>query len=249
MNLTINQCAAVSARVTMLELDKGFAAKFPFELKDDFRSSFPSAKWNPRQKQWEVGPRSGKRLAQWIDTVKTNYSDESVDEYESHLLTEKELNALLTKLNELNNEIEAKTQKLKGIVDLRQEIEIAKNLISSRQQELDNLKSTIDVENRQIQAEKDRIHDQLLQVVDIVKLKACAKAMAYHISLLGKPNKEAYYEAQEQITLAQDRLRAVGLKLEAIDRLASANKNRPDRDHPKFITDKMWYELSECKVN
>ncbi len=52
---------------------QGFAIKIIYEMKDDFKESFPSAKWNSDEKVWEVGPRSGSRLEAWRDANAENY--------------------------------------------------------------------------------------------------------------------------------------------------------------------------------
>ncbi len=245
---SLNQSPVAAERVSMHELENGFAAKFPFEIKDDFRGNFPSATWNSSSKQWEVGPRSGKRLAQWIETVKVNFS-ETIDEYESRLLSEKELNSLLAKLTAVNKDIDSKTMTLKDVETSRREIESASNLLASRQDALTKLKEKIDIENKLQKAEMDMIKNQISNIINVENLKFYAKEMSYHIGLLGKPNKEAFHNAQEEIQIAQKRLRTAGLKIEAIERLSEANKNRPDRDHPKYITEKMWYQLSEYRAN
>ncbi|MBS3964247.1 MAG: hypothetical protein KGZ80_07095 [Methylomonas sp.] len=238
----------VEERVAMIKLEKGFAAKFPFELKDDFRLNFPSAQWNPKQKQWEVGPRTGKRLEQWVNVVKSNYS-ESVEEYESRLLSENELNKLLDKLKTLNKEIDAKTRLLKEVPESRREIEQALCLLEGRKQALANLHEEMNIQAESVKSEMNRIKEQLAPVVDIDQMKECAKKMGYSMGLHGQHHKDAFNDARAHIKEAQNRLRSAGLKLEAIDRLVDANKNRPDRDHPKYISEKMWFQLSECNAS
>ena len=62
----------------MIEIKKkgnGFAIKFPFALKDAFRASFKSAKWNPDEKQWEVGTDGEARLRQWAEAAREAAED------------------------------------------------------------------------------------------------------------------------------------------------------------------------------
>jgi hypothetical protein len=44
--------------IEIIKLENGWAVKFPYDLKDDFRRLFKSAKWNSEQKRWELGKNS-----------------------------------------------------------------------------------------------------------------------------------------------------------------------------------------------
>ena len=56
------------APIGIEELEGGrLGVSFPFDLKDSFKNTFPSAKWNPVDKQWTVGKRVRKRLDQWVE--------------------------------------------------------------------------------------------------------------------------------------------------------------------------------------
>lgn len=46
-----------------------WGVKFAFELKDSFKETFPSARWNQDERQWEVGTRSKQRLDDWLEVI------------------------------------------------------------------------------------------------------------------------------------------------------------------------------------
>ena len=45
----------------------GFSCVLPFELKDNFKRCFPSAKWDRDNKVWKIGPRSRKRFDELVE--------------------------------------------------------------------------------------------------------------------------------------------------------------------------------------
>ena len=48
-------------------MDKRNYVNIPYRLKDDFKNALKSAKWDPAEKCWYVGPRSLKKLKAWIE--------------------------------------------------------------------------------------------------------------------------------------------------------------------------------------
>lgn len=132
------------ALINISKIENGFAIKFPFDLKDNFRSNFKSAKWNAAEKQWEVGSRSGKKL------------DISIEEA-------KRLGAVMS-----------------------------------------------------------RVHKNVDRV-----------------------SKEKFEDARLQVREMRNALRLAGLRCYAIDFIASANVNRPDRDGPAFLKESDWLKISK----
>ncbi|HHM8366130.1 TPA: hypothetical protein ACRMZW_004332 [Pseudomonas aeruginosa] len=64
--------AAPMEEMKVTKLEKSFAIKVPYELKGCFRNALPSAKWNPKGKYWEVGPRSKDKLDAWLEKIEAN---------------------------------------------------------------------------------------------------------------------------------------------------------------------------------
>lgn len=64
--------AAPVEEMKVTKLEKSFAIKVPYELKGCFRNALPSAKWNPKGKYWEVGPRSKDKLDAWLKKMEAN---------------------------------------------------------------------------------------------------------------------------------------------------------------------------------
>ena len=53
---------------------------------------------------------------------------------------------------------------------------------------------------------------------------------------VGAAARNEWHAAQEVIRSAQEKLREIGLRCKAIDRLEDLNFNRPDRDKPSHVT-------------
>lgn len=213
------------------KLEKGFSVKFPFELKDSFRGTFKTAKWNPCEKVWVVGPRSEKRLDQWISESEALCAEfeKAKEENDSHALTENELIVVKhelaqfkLKIEELNKTNERLTESRLLISSIREEIKIAKA-------EFDE-KTKIQKEHQAIlQAEFDKVCD-LRTILD------AQSDMQSAYNKIGAIHRRKYKTAQETIIEQHDRLEKVSMRSLGLAELGAMSFNRPDRDVPRDIT-------------
>jgi DNA repair exonuclease SbcCD ATPase subunit len=220
--------------------ENGFAVKFPFELKDSFRELFPSAKWDSYKKVWTVGPRSGKRLETW--KAETEQAAESIiaeNEAKSELdLTTNEIASLKQKLAEL-------AKSTAEIQALRTQAQEAKALLESMKAEVNQAETLKQNEAQQLEHEKQEALQLISKIIDLSACRNAASTMARNMVPSDRTKKAAFNDAQETVIKAFQQLKEAGLRVEAISFLADANVNRPDRDHPRFVLDKHWYQLTK----
>ncbi|NDX19750.1 DUF2333 family protein [Acinetobacter baumannii] len=205
--------------IEVKKIETGYAVKFPFELKDNFKSVFKTAKWNPILKQWEVGPRSYKKLVEWTEIA------EQVDE---ELMRAKE-----------QEETDA------DLFSAKAELETIKNSIVAKQKTQAEWQSTLDelaqyrLEIEKAKAERVAAENEILKtraqvqqfldgVIDFKRIQEAKTQMSYLHRKVGERSK---FDAQQDIILDElKKLRNVGFNSPALQYLASLNYNRPDRD-------------------
>lgn len=225
----------------IIAIPTGFAIQFPFALKDAFRTTFPNAKWNATAKQWEVGPRSGKRLEQWVEA--STSAAQAVEELDQQLLHANELEQLRNELSKIERETrEAIAQREQviasrnTIANVAAEIEAAKDKLNEARRALIDAKASE-------AAEKGRINALLEGVIDMAAIRHDAGTMARNMIPSNRQAKEKFESARMSIREQRDLLVEAGWRCSAIEKLATANVNRPDRDHPKHVLDEDWYSL------
>jgi len=67
--------------------------------------------------------------------------------------------------------------------------------------------------------------------------------MSRLISRIDKHSKQVFSDAQDKVIAMHGALKQAGFRCEAIEFIATANKNGPDRDNPEFVTEKMLLNI------
>lgn len=237
---------------------KAFLAKIPYDLKNEFRSAFKSAKWQAEEKAWLLGSRSGKRLIDWLEIALPKYDEflkekEKQDALQESLeLEESEIKAIDLRLAELRKELKRKDE-------LELEISYLKEALKRKSKEKMTLKSLIDrnkpivlSHEKEIEAlkrENKKANDENNELIE--KNKAVLEGFALNIdrmailvdeiinvlstvrigSLISKYNKGKLDNLQNE--LRSDfilPLENFGYSVKFLNRCYDANGNRPDRD-------------------
>ncbi|WP_340124488.1 hypothetical protein [Methylobacter svalbardensis] len=232
-------------KLSSTKTDSGFVVSVPYELKDDFKAHFKTAKWSPTQKQWCVGPRSGKKLQQWIDQINITFSDEALEEFDSSLMTEKEIEQLKQNIELINDEIKGKLDTLGKLSELKVQVEECTQLFRFKKEKLKEIISAIEIEKAEIVDEKKKLKMLIGSVIDIDDAKLQASIMARYHKNVSSNDKRRFSDAQDEIIVYWDNLKSAGLSCQAINFLSSANKNRPDLDRASFVTEKMWFNIKD----
>lgn len=217
----------------IIRIETGFAIKLPFDLKDSFRATFPSAKWNPSSKQWEVGPRSGKRLRQWA--VAAADVAQAIEERDQQELTAAELEQLRSELVELERKVRDTIASRVAIAQLASEIQAAGEKLNAVRAEV---KAAEDAAN----AEKQRVDGLLAGVIDLPGIKRSTDKMASNMGCVSRSGKAWFAEAKEFVLVQRELLLRAGWRCRAIEKLAAASIDRA-LDSPRYIPASDWYDL------
>lgn len=229
----------------IIKTESGYAISFPYELKENFRRAFPSATWNPTAKRWEVGSRSGKRLEQWVELAREAVTE--IEERDQRELDRDEIESLerdIKRIAETARKTLAETEEKKDRTETMRGL--AEELLAARS-DLAAARAVADEAEKAEKAEKAKIDELLSEIIDLPRIKAAMARMARTMVPADRRVKEQFEEAREIVKAQRDILKAAGWSCRAIDRLAGANVNRSDRDHPKFILEGHWYEISKIE--
>lgn len=212
--------------VVITPLASGFAISFPFSWKNKFRESFPTAKWNPAEKRWEVGPRSGKRLEQWVEVMRPLMDADAAAEQAEFDTVE------LERLREY-------------AARLRREIEVARGDAAHAAEvaaELQRVRADVEVAKAELAAaQKDaatlaaQVGAALADVIDMHAVKEAHCEMRRQFGGVGAQARERWDAAQEVLRAAEATLAGLGIASRGISKLAHLNFNRPDRDRPNLV--------------
>ena len=213
----------------------GFAIQFPFALKDAFRAAFPSSKWDALTKEWTVGPRSGKRLEAWAAEAQQAAAD---------IAAREEAELAQAELAKVRADIEAARQQARTAAEYHAELQAVREELEAAQAELAQAAAQAAAAKAENRKEQDKIAALLKNHIDLPAIAAAKKAMEQNMVPGDRIKKQRFEEAREVIKAERDKLAAAGLRLQALSELASANINRPDRDHPSNINPRAWFEVS-----
>jgi hypothetical protein len=227
--------------IEMRTLEKGFAVSFPFALKDNFRASFPSAKWNPYTKHWVVGPRSGKRLEQWIAGAQG--AAEAAAQFDQVEYDHAGRVELETELAQLEADLKAKTDEIKTLGKQKRTLAELRAALDASKEALVHVEMEAEAAQAEVEAEKAAIDALLEPIVNRSALEAAIADMARHHQSVGAKAREAFDEAQAIVIRERNKLRAAGWYNEFIEEVADANFNRPDRDNVRSISKTKWYKM------
>lgn len=215
--------------IKKIELTSGAGVQFPFELKDQFRSAFPSAKWNRDAKRWEVGSRSIKRLDQWIEQITASGIIEDLAARDEVDMSERELEDLRRDLDRVRREIgsaeesraEAEARRRES-EELRKKLEAAKAEIAAARESAEKAKAEADAAAADVEARIAHIttRGEIEGVRSDMRKNWFMKSYA----------RERFQDAQKKMKKIRDDLGEFGIECRAVNLAAAANFNRPDRD-------------------
>lgn len=230
-----------------IKVKKGYAVKFPKILLEEFKRAFPSAQWVHQNIEWEIGPRSEKRLLQWIDIVKEVL--ESLDKKEELEFTESEIQELLKNIFEKKNQINQYNSEIQRSINSKGSFSEALSLLKQNEQILDRIAGEAKAAKAAEKQAKEEVKQRLGNIVDLPEILTAQQTMARSIGQFDATSRNKFDKAQGIIKRERDTLKQAGLASIGIDKLASANFNRPDRDHPKFVTEDDIFIIREIPVD
>lgn len=212
--------------INITKTETGFSIKFPFELKDNFKSCFKSAKWDSLGKVWTVGPRSGKRLEEWAGKVAP--AVEALDAADEESLREADIEAVELCIAEIRA----------GIARARSErttLEATGKTLADAKAELESVTAELETERAAATAAGREAHKALKAACDMNAVAEAHRVMTANALKSGRAAREAYREAQGSIGRQRENLANAGLRSSGLDKLYYCNFNRPDRDNPRDV--------------
>jgi hypothetical protein len=206
------------------KLDQTFAVSgVPFEMKENFKKVFPSAKWNPDGKVWIVGSRSEKRLQQWIQEMTALAS--SIEDDEAAELTSR-------KIQEIRDEAETWRERIHAARSEAGNIKNLAELLKAEKAKLAEVKKEFEIAELEKQEEYKKVATLLSGIIDPKKILLLAQELSKNQNFSGR---QYFDEAKKELKEMREKLAAAGLKSEGLNELISININRPDRDKPSNV--------------
>lgn len=223
--------------IEIINIHKGFAVKFPFALKDQFKAKFKSAIWNASEKQWEVGQRAGGRLRQWVTLVNNSDVITEIETAHEQEMTEKEikeiegqLSVLKMEFNTASRNLDKQKERLARLTEVKQEL-------AGAEHQLALIKADVRTATEEKESSEQEVKALLAGIVDMGKVLSAKQDMSQLIKQVGSRAHRGFDGAQKIIKEEYKRLKAAGFVCTAFEYLVDANFNRPDRDDPALIKD------------
>lgn len=244
-------------QITIRQTNEGFSVQFPYDLLGSFKENFKTAKWDGRNKLWNVGPRSGAKLEQWANAAKAALpTEEQLAEHDEHLMLDEEIAKLKQSADAIKKQIEdelAKSlsidKKMAEIEELKKKVEEAKTVLAAAKADIAALNEKAETAKQEAQAVAKDGYAMLNEIIDVAKAKSLANIMSANFnkqftgSFSNRYDKHKFNDAKDEIIAMREKLKEAGLACQAIDWIAEANINRPDRDDPAKIAEKYWFDL------
>ena len=230
--------------IQIIKTATGFAVKFPFILKNAFRDTFKSAKWNSVAKQWEVGSRSGKRLEQWVATVKAENTVEKLEASDEKEMSENELAALKNKLQRIAYGIDSAKKLRDEAEENKAEAALIVEKITAMEAELAEIAQQRQAIEDALQADRAKIEKMVSAVVDIAEIRRVTQEMKRHWRPTAAEH-DRFNKSQARMVEIKHELAAANLRSELVNNAVGVNFNRPDRDSADLDTALTFQVLEE----
>lgn len=223
--------------IDIKKIEGGFAIKFPKPLLEAFKSAFKSARWNPLAVQWEVGPRTGKRLEQWAEEVKE--AAEALAAAEEAEMAAQELLALREEIARVKLAIDSAVEEKEKLASIRAMLDEEKATIALiKLDKLDREKA-----DESLKEEKRAVIARLKEMCDLESVRQACITMSKTHDPSDRVKKARFKEAQQIAVQEREILAKRGWGCEAVTYVATANINRPDRDGMKNMPQGAWLNI------
>ena len=216
----------------------GFSAKFAFELKDAFKTVFPTAKWDQDSRAWKVGVRSEKRLLQWAEEIKP--AEGALAEAEAVTLTGKKLDDVRELIKTVKETAENLARQNGGLAAMCQ-------TLAEVNDELTAAKAVKEAEAKRIIQQRAEISEALSGIVSIERMKQLASIMSKNHTPANGRMKGIFIDAQDEALAMHRKMKVAGWRCETLVTLINANINRPDRDGVGNIPVSDWYDIKKIE--
>lgn len=224
-------------KIEIIKTTGGAAAKFPFELKDDFRAAFPSAKWNGIEKRWEVGPRSVKRLQQWIDEVNASGIIEEIAARDEADMSEREVEALRRSIETIRSQIGTIEKNIdrayvakKVAAKLRKELADASASIESKEAELAAARAEQVAAEEALQSARREASASAVGEDVVAEIESIRYSMIALARRVNPENRVKYGALRERLSDIRKSLDEAGVEHKGLNPAANLDWNKATRD-------------------
>jgi DNA repair exonuclease SbcCD ATPase subunit len=221
--------------LSTIKYDSKIQVKVPYSIKDIFKKTFKTAKWNNYMKTWDINDnaRNEAKLVKFNEEIKDLL--EELDNLEEVELKDKELENLRNEIQSLRNEIEEKKEEKKNLAKINSEIDSAKEEIESLKVELAKAQAEKKEEEKKVEAFVDSLIDteKLEDISSTISDYARKRPfLAVHKEEL---RKELSYAHEAVKILAE-----AGFKSRNVSRLSNTVLSRLDRDNFNFSSEDFY---------
>lgn len=207
----------------------GASVQFPYELKDQFRKDFPSAKWDPKGKQWTVGSRSIKRLEDWVEKVKDSGVLEELQARDEADLTRKEIEELSDSLEKIRAEAASERRKAEAAAQSKQDYDVLLRNLDMARADLSASRMARESEEAEAEASQEEIESRISYITTRSKIEDLRKVMLRNY-IPKSHARRSFEEAQKELGQIHHQLREIGVHCAAVIAAVNAKHSRPDRD-------------------
>ena len=227
--------------ITYTKYENKLQVKVPYELKDLFKKSFKTSKWNSYMKTWDINDnaRNTNKLDLFIQET-----EQLTNDIEVAAAAEKESEYSETELKELRSEIASLQKNIKNnkesIIDLRE----TNKEIKSAKEEIEALKIELAKVNAEEKEERQNVESFVDSLIDTSELENISSTISSYASksFLRATDKDDLKEIIQYVYKAEEILKNAGFKSRNLSRLSNTNFNRLDRDNFNF-NDEDFYDI------
>ncbi len=188
--------------------------------------------YHPDHQYWTISTDQEAAVIAWVKWMQK----------ELILIESRELNR---KNEEILQEIKIELKVDQEMRDEMEEIKARSAILKANQAELAKVKLQIVDAETQLQAARSEMTQLIENMIDLGKLKEIAKIMSNNMNYQIKGAREKFELAQEEAIELRRIVNDAGYQFDALERIARASYNRPDRDNPKNIPEQAWYRISK----
>ena len=211
---------------------KGYLVRFPKGLVENFKKSFPSARWDKCSIAWQIGPRSIKRFHQWSEAAKD--VAKALTELDQVEFDEEELQALHAEMKTYEDMLNIKIEQLRAANCRRGKLSEIKNSIKSIKNKLENAGKDVNEAKAIAQQHQDDCKQALTKTgINIDEIIEARNIMALAMRRRDRRN---FDKGMAVIDRLCEVLENSGLWSPGLLELSDMTFNRPDRDCPDDVS-------------
>lgn len=206
-------------------------------LNDEFRREFKRARWVPESAGWVLGVEAAARVQTWAAAAEPLFQQFLAGENADYAEAE---------LSRLKSRLAVAAGRLAAAEDSLARAEKARAAIAGVAEKLQAVSASAEQADADATRAWAAVDGMIRRVVDLDEMRKLGGYMGMCMSRLDRVN---WNRSQDRVVIARNRLRAAGLRCLAISKLAGANYNRPDRDHPKLLVDADWQDICVIEID